>query len=458
VTRDAHQEQLYLAGWLSMLAVPVLREGKIVGVLVVRRKAPGGFSAEITAMLQSIADQSALAILNARLFRELERKRGELEVASRHKSEFLASMSHELRTPLNAVIGFSEVLLERMFGDLNERQDEYVHDILSSGQHLLELLSDVLDLSKVEAGRMDLDRSTFAVREAIEYSASQVRERAAQRSITLELDTAPGVGRLHADQRRIRQVIVNLLSNAVKFTPVGGSITVQATTDGTDVAITVSDTGPGVPVEDRERIFESFQQGGRGVNRQEGTGLGLTLSRRIVELHGGHMWLDSEVGLGSTFGLAVPLTGTSGPGTASSSPPRTEGPLAVVIEDDPGSLELLTVYLEGAGMAVASAVNGADGLDLVRRLAPTAVLMDIGLPDVDGWQLISLLKGDPGTAGIPVLVVSMIDDARRGLALGASEYLVKPVSRESVLAALARVGVLAMSPNGALFVEKGAAP
>ena len=197
VTRDAHQEQLYLAGWLSMLAVPVLREGKIVGALVVRRQAPGGFSSEITAMLQSIADQSAFAILNARLFRELERKRGELEVASRHKSEFLASMSHELRTPLNAVIGFSEVLLERMFGDLDERQDEYVHDILSSGQHLLELLGDVLDLSKVEAGRMDLDRSTFAVREAIEYSASQVRERAAQRSITLELDMAPGVGQLH---------------------------------------------------------------------------------------------------------------------------------------------------------------------------------------------------------------------------------------------------------------------
>jgi len=197
VTGDAHQEQLYLAGWLSMLAVPVLREGKIVGALVVRRQAPGGFSSEITAMLQSIADQSAFAILNARLFRELERKRGELEVASRHKSEFLASMSHELRTPLNVVIGFSEVLLERMFGDLNERQDEYVHDILSSGQHLLELLGDVLDLSKVEAGRMDLDRSTFAVREAIEYSASQVRERAAQRSITLELDMAPGVGQLH---------------------------------------------------------------------------------------------------------------------------------------------------------------------------------------------------------------------------------------------------------------------
>ena len=198
-------------------------------------------------MLQSLADQSALAILNARVFRELDRKSSELAVASRHKSEFLASMSHELRTPLNAVIGFSQVLLERMFGDLNDRQDEYLRDILGAGQHLLELLNDVLDLSKVEAGRMELNWSTFGVREAIDYSLSMVRERAQQRSIRIDCDITPGVDQLFADRLRITQVIVNLVTNAVKFTPVGGRITVTASTDGTEMAISVSDSGPGVP-------------------------------------------------------------------------------------------------------------------------------------------------------------------------------------------------------------------
>lgn len=442
VPRDAHQEQLFRAGWMSMLAVPLLREDRTVGILVVRRKSPGSYSDEIAEMLQSFADQSALAILNARVFRELGRKSQELEIASRHKSEFLASMSHELRTPLNAVIGFSEVLLERMFGDLNERQDEYLHDILNSGKHLLELLSDVLDLSKVEAGRMELDRSTFAVREVVDDSLAQVRERAAQRMITLECDVPVEVGQLHADRRRIRQVILNLLSNAVKFTPVGGRIIVRATNDRDRVTISVSDTGPGIPLEDRDRIFESFQQGGRGVDRQEGTGLGLTLSRRIVELHSGRMWLDSDVGVGSTFGLALPATGTDEPTAARIGAPPNDGPVVVIVEDDPGSLELLTLYLEGAGAAVVSAGNGTDGLDLILRLAPAAVVMDIQLPDIDGWELISVLKNGPATAGIPVLVVSVVDERTRGLALGAAEYLVKPVSREAVQDALIRLGVV----------------
>lgn len=461
VPRDAHQEQLFRAGWMSMLAVPLLREDRTVGILVVRRKSPGSYSDEIAEMLQSFADQSALAILNARVFRELGRKSKELEIASRHKSEFLASMSHELRTPLNAVIGFSEVLLERMFGDLNERQDEYLHDILNSGKHLLELLSDVLDLSKVEAGRMELDRSTFAVREVVDDGLAQVRERATQRMITLECDVPVEVGQLHADRRRIRQVILNLLSNAVKFTPVGGRIIVRATNDRDRVTISVSDTGPGIPLEDRDRIFESFQQGGRGVDRQEGTGLGLTLSRRIVELHSGRMWLDSDVGVGSTFGLALPTTGTDEPTAARVGAPPNDGPVVVIVEDDPGSLELLTLYLEGAGAAVVSAGNGTDGLDLILRLAPTAVVMDIQLPDIDGWELISVLKNGPATAGIPVLVVSVVDERTRGLALGAAEYLVKPVSREAVQDALIRLGVVvAPSPRSVedLPAERRIAP
>ena len=304
---DAHLEVLQEAGWRSLVAVPMLREGRIVGALVVRRRTPGGFSEETCELLQTFAGQSALAILNARLFRELERKSAELEVASRHKSEFLASMSHELRTPLNAVIGFSEVLLERMFGDLNERQDEYLRDIWGSGRHLLELLNDILDLSKVEAGRMDLEPSAFSVADVIDSCLSLVRERAVRHGVTLERDVAADVGFLEADELRFKQVLLNLVSNAVKFTPAGGQVVVRATSDGAGVTVTVADTGVGIAPEDRARIFESFQQGGRGPAQQEGTGLGLTLSKRIVELLGGSMWVDSEVGVGSTFGFTVPL-------------------------------------------------------------------------------------------------------------------------------------------------------
>ena len=258
-----------------MLAVPMLRADRIVGILVVRRRRPGGFSGETSDMLLAFADQSALAIVNARLFRELEVKTAELEVASRHKSEFLASMSHELRTPLNAVIGFSEVLLERMYGELNDKQDEYLQDILSSGQHLLALLNDILDLSKVEAGRMELDRTAFAIargdRRQPVHGAGARRRSAAFDSTS---EVAPDVPDVHADRLRMRQVIVNLLSNAVKFSPPAvrsGSGSGQWPVRWRSPSRT---TGPGVAVEDRERIFESFQQGSRGRVHEEGTGLG----------------------------------------------------------------------------------------------------------------------------------------------------------------------------------------
>ena len=284
----------------------MLREGQIVGVLVVRRRTTGAFAEETCELLQTFASQSALAILNARLFRDLEQRTAELQVVSRHKSEFLASMSHELRTPLNAVIGFSEVLLDQMFGELNERQLEYLRDIWSSGKHLLHLLSDILDLSKVEAGKMDLESVSFSVREALEYGISMMRERATRHGLSLSLDVGPGVALVEADELRFKQVVINLLSNAVKFTPDGGSITVEARVDGPDVAISVTDTGVGIAPADRERIFESFQQG-RSSATHEGTGLGLTLCRRIVGLMGGRMWLATEVGVGSTFAFTVPI-------------------------------------------------------------------------------------------------------------------------------------------------------
>jgi signal transduction histidine kinase/CheY-like chemotaxis protein len=440
---DPHLRVLRDAGWRSLITVPMLHEGRVVGALVVHRQTPGGFSEETCELLQTFASQSAMALLNARLFRELERKSTELEAASRHKSEFLASMSHELRTPLNAVIGFSEVLLERMFGELNDRQEEYLRDIRDSGRHLLDLLNDILDLSKVEAGRMHLERSTFLVFDVLESCLSQVRAQAEQKGVVLRHDVAGDVGFVDTDELRFKQVLLNLLSNAVKFTPAGGTVTAGVTTDGAALAVTVVDTGIGIAAEDRDRIFESFQQGGRGAAQQEGTGLGLTLSKRIVELFGGEMWLDSEVGAGSTFGFTVPMARHSSGAEGSTDIDGANGrPLVVVIEDDRRSLGLLTLYLESAGLRVLGVGDATAGLEAVRRELPAAVVLDLRLPDLDGWEVLGTLKGDTSTVAVPVVVVSILDERGKGFALGADEYLVKPVSRDDVLSALARVQAL----------------
>jgi signal transduction histidine kinase len=238
---------------------------------------------------------------------ELSRKGRQLEVASRHKSEFLANMSHELRTPLNAIIGFSQVLRQRLFGPINEKQEEYLDDILSSGNHLLSLINDVLDLSKVEAGQVELEVASLSLREALERGLVMVREPATKHGVRLSLELAPGIDLVEGDERRLRQVIFNLLSNAVKFTPEGGEVVVATSSRDHEVLISVTDTGPGIPPEDQERIFEEFQQTDVGVRQREGTGLGLALSKRLVELQGGSIWVESEPGQGSRFVFTLPV-------------------------------------------------------------------------------------------------------------------------------------------------------
>ena len=249
----------------------------------------------------------ALAANLNRMSEELGRLYQQLEAASRHKSEFLANMSHELRTPLNAIIGFSEVLLERMFGELNPKQEEYLQDIMTSGRHLLSLINDILDLSKVEAGRMELEPSAFDLPAALEGCLTLVRERATRHGITLGLTVDERLGQIVADERKVRQVVLNLLSNAVKFTPEGGRVAVGAARADGSVEVSVSDTGIGIAQDEQEAIFEEFRQAGSDYTRKrEGTGLGLALSRKFVELHGGRIWVKSEVGKGSTFTFTLP--------------------------------------------------------------------------------------------------------------------------------------------------------
>jgi signal transduction histidine kinase len=304
---DAREPQREF-GNRTMLAVPLVRENKAFGAILMRRKEVRPFSEKQIELVKTFADQAVIAIENVRLFNEIQDKSRQLEVANKHKSEFLANMSHELRTPLNAIIGFSEVLIERMFGEMNAKQEDYLKDIHSSGKHLLSLINDILDLSKVEAGRMELELSEFHLPAALQNAMTLVRERAHTHGIALKLRVDPKLGQIHADERKFKQIVLNLLSNAVKFTPDGGRVDVNARMNGEAVEIAVKDTGVGIAPKDQEAVFEEFRQVGRDyTTKQEGTGLGLALTRRFVELHGGKLSLKSAPGKGSTFTFTLPL-------------------------------------------------------------------------------------------------------------------------------------------------------
>ena len=405
--------------------------------------ASGDFSRHV-----EVVNRDELGALGDNLNRmndELGRLYRDLESASRHKSEFLASMSHELRTPLNAIIGFSEVLRDEMFGPLNERQADYLNDILTSGRHLLSLINDILDLSKIEAGKMELDLTTFSLPSVLENGLTMIRERAANHGIGLGLEVDPGVGEVTADERKVKQVVFNLLSNAVKFTPDGGRIDLSARCSHGEVEVAVRDTGIGIAPEDMERVFEEFQQAGQ----REGSGLGLALCRSFVELHGGRIRLESEVGIGSTFAFTLPLPSVTQedaePALVAAEPiplpsapadPVAPGPTMLLIEDDARSAELLRIFLEDGGFAVTVAAAGQDGIAAARRMRPAAIVLDLVLPDISGWDVLTALKEDAALADIPVVIVSMLDERGKGYALGAADYLVKPIGRDELLGAL----------------------
>ena len=298
---------LVRTGYRALLAVPLVREEHLLGALTVLRKVSGEFAPEVIELLRTFATQSALAIQNARLFREIEIKGRQLEAASQHKSQFLANMSHELRTPLNAIIGVTDLLLEDA-RDLDRADEiEPLERVLRAGRHLLTLINDILDLSKIEAGQMELELDDFHLSPAIDDALLLMRERAGRRGLALERHVDGRVGEIRGDQRKVKQVLLNLLSNAVKFTPEGGRIDVRAAlVDGT-VEISVTDTGIGIAPEDQEAVFEEFRQVGKAKKKAEGTGLGLALCRKFVELHGGRIWVKSQVGQGSTFTFTLPV-------------------------------------------------------------------------------------------------------------------------------------------------------
>ncbi len=381
--------------------------------------------------------------------RAIQEARDAAETANRAKSSFLARMSHELRTPLNSIIGFSEVLADETFGALNDRQRRYVSNVLTSGRHLLDLINDILDLSKIEAGRMELVLSPLSINAALADLRQQLEPMATKKHQQLDIVVQAGLKPLMADPVRLRQMVSNLMTNAIKYTPDRGQITVEARAvapdggaDGEWIEIAVTDTGIGIGPADHERIFADFEQATSAyVREQEGTGLGLPLVRRLAALHGGHVTLESALGSGSTFRLRLPVAGPDSSRALRPDRMPAEGsaPLVLVVDDEPTAADLLSYYLREAGYRVAIATTGDSAMEMARAMRPLAITLDILLPDRDGLNVLARLKSAPETRDIPVIVVSITEDRAVGFSLGAAEWFVKPVSRENLLSAVRRV-------------------
>ena len=364
----------------------------------------------------------------------------EAERSNRFKDQFLSTMSHELRTPLNAVVGFSDLLTEEHYGPLNEKQKRYVNHIQSGGKHLLRLINDILDLSRIEAGRLQLMVENVPVRTALAEVLDTMRSIADKKSQSLIEYSDPELC-VRADPTRFRQMLMNLVGNAVKFTPEGGKIDLSARAMGDSVRIDVRDNGPGIPREEQQKIFDAFYRLGRSEKAVEGTGLGLAITRRLVELHGGHLGIESKPGEGSSFFFTLPVAEAPRASARESAAVRRANgaaPTILVVEDDAKAAHLLQSQLNSAGFEVVVCSRSEEALQAAAELQPSAITLDIIMKPVSGWELLPKLKSDPRTAEIPVIVVTIVDQPNTGMLLGADEYIIKPVRRTTLLAAVER--------------------
>jgi signal transduction histidine kinase/CheY-like chemotaxis protein len=403
------------------------------------------FGSDDRALIRLLAAQADALAEREQLFAEQARLADRLFAASQAKSDFIASMSHELRTPLSAILGFSELMRAEPRQEAGRLvPDEWIEHIHTGGQHLLALINDVLDLAKVEAGRLELEREPFDLRGLVTETIAGLRPLAERKHLTISSNG--DAERLVADRGRVRQVLYNLLSNAIKFTPDGGSIRVEAVLADRAVKLSVTDTGTGIAPEDQVVIFDEFRQVGAIGERQAGTGLGLALARRLVEAHGGQIELESALGAGSRFTITFPQTGAAmaadaAPAREPDTAARDAGPAGrdvLVIEDDPSAVRLLRTYLESDGYGVRFFRDGPSGIAAARSQAPAAIILDILLPGSDGWEVLRELKADPQLRDVPVIIVTVVDERGLGLALGAVDYFLKPVDRTALLDRLAR--------------------
>jgi signal transduction histidine kinase/DNA-binding response OmpR family regulator/CHASE3 domain sensor protein len=443
-------------GLRSMVAVPLLASDRPVGTLSVHTDTPHRFSWQDVQLLGLLAAQVAPTMRAASLHSELARANEELTKVSHHKSRFLANMSHELRTPLNAILGFSELLLDdgEERGEPRKRRS-YLGHIHSSGKHLLGLINEVLDLAKIEAGQVELNQAPFHLSGTIAAVVETVEPMAAQKRISIEQEQ-DWSGTVFADEAKVRQILLNLLSNAIKFTQEDGRVTVSSRAENGMLFLSVADNGIGIPQEAQQRIFDEFEQleSGRQLNHP-GTGLGLALTRRLAELHGGRVWVDSAPERGSCFHVVLPLETPAAEdeeeGAADGAADGSK-PLVLVVEDNLAAAALLSSTLRRAGYRAQVVRDGAEAVARAAELRPLAVTLDVLLPGQDGWDVLRSLKSSPGTRDIPVVVISVVDNRSLGIALGADDYLVKPLDRPALLGALTRFARAARKPPRRLRV------
>ena len=445
------------AAWITRPVVELTRaagriaQGDFVTPVVVRERFAAKEMRELAHTFNQMARQLSGAYLTledkvSQRTSELQSANQELARANKLKSEFLANVSHELRTPLSAIIGFSQILLDGIDGPVNEEQLQDITQVNKSGQSLLSLINQILDLSKIEAGKMELSLERVELPMLISAVLDSISPLAQEKGLRIDTRFPPGLPAVEGDAARLKQILINLLSNAVKFTD-RGRIEVIAQPSGRMVRIAVKDTGIGISREAQKLIFDEFVQGdGSSTRRHGGTGLGLSIVRKLVEMHGGAITVISEPGMGSTFTFTVPAWAT-GQGTATPLQPRPlrrpnqglPGTAILVVDDDPSVRQLISRHLEQEGWKTVQASNATDALQLARESRPMLITLDIMMPDASGWWVLEKLKEDPQTAGIPVLVVTIVEDQRLVFALGASDYLGKPYDRGALIAKIHRL-------------------
>lgn len=489
----------------ALLACPIIIRDEVMGILYIEDFKPRQFSERQKTSLNLLSGVLGVAIDRFSLLRrmgskigepaslkhtiekkvadrteELERTNRELEYANQLKGRFIANMSHELRTPLNSILGFSDVLLDRTFGNLTENQERYIKNIHTSGKHLLELINNVLDIAKIEAGKFELVYETFPVGLVISEVVDVMKSLAENKAIHISVSIGEGIDSIAADKVKLKQILFNLLSNAIKFTPEGGTVTVAVVKEvypenghpfgisaNELMSFSVSDTGIGIVFEDREKIFDEFEQADTSFAAKcGGAGLGLALTKKLVELHGGNITVESDPGKGSTFTFRIPVAShvTEVPSAMDIEPVnlnfpwmKENAPLILVVEDDLSTTELLTLHLTQAGYKVCHAFNGEEAIEKAKTLQPFAITLDILLPKKDGWEVLQQLKSDQRTAEIPVIIHSIVDNKDLAFALGATDYLLKPLEKEALFAKLEEMMIVKgkkVLPISVLIIEE----
>lgn len=495
---------VYNARPSTIVSTPMTFEDKLIGVMITCHL--GDVSEDMVNFIKRVVNQYAIAVTNANIYMETQYMAGELKkqrdeldakskeliIVSKTKSEFLANMSHELRTPLNSIIGFSEILHDETFGPTNEKQSKYIKNIMTSGKHLLQLINNILDLSKIEAGKMDLNYEIFSVADSINEIITLTSSLASKKGIGVSTAFEPELPPINADIGKFKQILLNLISNSIKFTPDGGTLSIKTHHAENMAQVSITDTGIGLSKEDQDKIFQAFTQADASTSRQYGgTGLGLSLVKQFVNLHGGRIWIDSELGKGSTFTFTIPIDKTIKDPEAESIenskvPSATKGmiaekesvtaeklntreidvdsgnfsalkedianveipaiiesknavgdePLILVIEDDKRASEILIHILIEAGYRVVPAYAGIEALAIAQKLKPLIITLDIMLPSMDGWEVLRYLKDDSETNDIPVIIISMVDEKEIGFVLGAVDYFIKPVQKDVLINSL----------------------